>query len=298
MLGPETLTALERRLDIDVSRRATSLECSCASLELIVSFEAGSRQRYERRFRRPTWPGGMSGVTIGIGYDLGMTPKAQIRSDWERHLSESELAALLAVQGVTGAAVKRLLRRLALVIPFAVAEEVFYLETLPHFAARTRAALPGVTKLPADAQGAMLSLVYNRGASLLGEQRREMAEIATLLRSPEPDLEAIAGQFESMKQLWPDMKGLRDRRQREAEEIRGAIDYAPAKSLASDSREAQHQRGDQQRAGGIQRDDHWCVVARYKAVKASGAIPRRTRRQTYRPAKRRRSAPASEIARR
>ena len=229
MLGPETLTALERRLDIDVSRRATSLECSCASLELIVSFEVGSRQQYERRFRRPTWPGGMSGVTIGIGYDLGMTPKAQIRSDWERNLSESELAALLAVQGVTGAAVKRLLRRLAhIVIPFAVAEEVFYLETLPHFAARTRAALPGVTKLPADAQGAMLSLVYNRGASLLGEQRREMAEIARLLRSPEPDLEAIAGQFESMKRLWPDMRGLRDRRQREAEEIRGANrDYAP-----------------------------------------------------------------------
>ena len=229
VLGPETLTALERRLDIDVNRRAASLECSCASLELIVSFEVGSRQQYERRFRRPTWPGGMSGVTIGIGYDLGMTPKAQIRSDWERHLSESELAALLAGQGVTGAAVKRLLRRLAhIVIPFAVAEEVFYLETLPHFAARTRAAFPGVTKLPADAQGAMLSLVYNRGASLLGEQRREMAEIARLLRSPEPDLEAIARQFESMKRLWPDMKGLRDRRQREAEEIRGANrDYAP-----------------------------------------------------------------------
>ena len=229
MLGPETLTALERRLDIDVSRRATSLECSCASLELIVSFEVGSRQQYEKRFRRPTWPGGMSGVTIGIGYDLGMTPKAQIRSDWKSHLSESELAALLAVQGVTGVAVKRLLRRVArIVIPFAVAEEVFYLETLPHFAARTRAAFPGVAKLPPDAQGAMLSLVYNRGASLLGEPRREMAEIAKLLRSPKPDLDAVARQFDSMKRLWPDMKGLRDRRQREAEVIRGADrDYAP-----------------------------------------------------------------------
>ena len=50
----------------------------------------------------------MSGVTIGIGYDLGVTPKAQITSDWKARLSESELAALLAVQGVTGAAAKRL----------------------------------------------------------------------------------------------------------------------------------------------------------------------------------------------
>jgi len=49
-----------------------------------------------------------------------------------------------------------------------------------------------------------------------------MAEIARLLRSPGPDLEAIAHQFDSMQRLWPDMKGLRDRRQREAEVIRGA----------------------------------------------------------------------------
>jgi hypothetical protein len=223
VLGPETLTALERRLEIAVSKRAMNLECSCTSLELILRFEVGSRQRYEKKFSRPTWPGGMSGVTIGIGYDLGMTPKTQIISDWESHLSESELAALLAVQGLTGTAAKRLLRRVAhIVIPLAVAEKVFYLETLPQFAARTRAAFPGVDRLPPDAQGAMLSLVYNRGAALTGDPRREMAEIARLLRSREPDLEAIARQFESMQRLWPDMKGLRDRRQREAQLIRGA----------------------------------------------------------------------------
>src|SRR6188768_168613 len=106
VLGPETLTALERRLDIQVSARAVSLACSCASLELIVRFEVGSRQRYQKEFQRPIWPGGQSGVTIGIGYDLGMAPKAQITSDWEIHLFEPELAALLAVQGVTGPAAK------------------------------------------------------------------------------------------------------------------------------------------------------------------------------------------------
>ena len=223
VLGPETLTALERRLEIQVSRRAVSLECSRASLELIVRFEVGSRQRYEREFQCPIWPAGMSGVTVGIGYDLGMTPKGQITSDWESHLFEPELAALLAVQGVTGPAAKRLARGVSHVkIPLKSAEEVFYLKTLPHFAARTRAAFPGVEKLPPDAQGVMLSLVYNRGAALSGDRRREMAEIAGLLRPAGPDLEAIAHQFESMKRLWPDMKGLRDRRQREAEMIRGA----------------------------------------------------------------------------
>ena len=48
---------LERRLEIQVSARAFSLECSRASLELIVRFEVGSRQRYQREFQRPTWPG-------------------------------------------------------------------------------------------------------------------------------------------------------------------------------------------------------------------------------------------------
>jgi hypothetical protein len=223
VLGPETLTALESRLEIQVSKSAVSLECSRASLELIVRFEVGSRQRYEKEFQRPTWPGGMSGVTIGIGYDLGMTPKGQITSDWECYLLEPELAALLAVQGVTGPAAKQLARGVSHVkIPLKSAEEVLYLKTLPHFAARTRAAFAGVEKLPPDAQGVMLSLVYNRGAALSGDRRREMAEISRLLRSPAPDLDAIANQFESMKRLWPDMKGLRDRRRREAEVIRGA----------------------------------------------------------------------------
>ena len=114
-----------------------------------------------------------SGVTIGIGYDLGMTPKAQITSAWEPLSFRARLAALLAVQGVTGGGEATARGCRAIVIPFAAAEEVFCIQTLPSFAARTRAAFPGVKKFPADAQGVMLSLVYNRGASLKGEQRRE-----------------------------------------------------------------------------------------------------------------------------
>ena len=34
---------------------------------------------------------------------------------------------------------------------------------------RTRAAFPGVDALPADAQGALVSLVYNRGPGMTGE---------------------------------------------------------------------------------------------------------------------------------
>lgn len=232
VLGPETLTALETRLEIKVGPRTVSLECSVSSLGQILRFEVGSRKRYEQEFQRPVWPGAASGVTIGIGYDLGMTPRAQIANDWKPHLFEPALAALLAVQGVTGAPAKKLAQGLSqVVIPYQAAEEVFYLRTLPTFAASTRTAFPGVEKLPPDAQGMLLSLVYNRGSSLRGERRTEMAEIARLLRAPEPDLEAIAAKFESMKRLWPDMKGLRDRRQREADIIRAADRTQPEKDI-------------------------------------------------------------------
>jgi hypothetical protein len=49
-----------------------------------------------------------------------------------------------------------------------------------------------------------------------------MTEIARLLRKDRTDLDAIAAQFESMRRLWPDLKGLRDRRQKEAAMIRAA----------------------------------------------------------------------------
>ena len=81
MLGPETLTAIEQRLAIVAPRKAASLRCSCKSLDALVRFEIGSRAQYEKLYAQPTWPGGESGVTIGIGYDLGFASKAQIEAD-------------------------------------------------------------------------------------------------------------------------------------------------------------------------------------------------------------------------
>ena len=165
----------------------------------------------------------IGGVTIGIGYDLGMTPRPQVRADWEPLLSEVDLAALLAVQGITGPAAKQLAQGLAHVkIPLAVAEEVFYTRTLPGFASLTRKNFPGVQRLPADAQGMMLSLVYNRGPATSGSRRVEMANIQKLLRASKPSLPALAREFESMQRLWPDLPGLQARRQREAEVIRAS----------------------------------------------------------------------------
>jgi hypothetical protein len=222
MLGPETLTALEAHLDIAATRKTISLACSRKSLDLIVQFEIGSRTQYERLYSRPTWPGGESGVTIGIGYDLGYTSKRQIEADWDPFLEMPERAALTAVQGAKGPVAQQLARGLSHInIPLAAAEAVFYASTLPRFAKITGDAFPGVEKLPFDAQGALLSLVFNRGASCTGERRSEMRAIRTELAGGR-SLARIASQIEAMQRLWPDARGLRERRVREAAFCRGA----------------------------------------------------------------------------
>ena len=222
MLGTETLTALEAHLGLVATRKTISLSCSRKSLELILQFEIGSRAQYERLYSRPTWPGGESGVTIGVGYDLGYTSKQQIEADWDPFLEKPERAALAAVQGAKGAVVEQLARGLKHIsIPLAAAEAVFYGSTLPRFARITRDAFPGVEKLPPDAQGALLSLVFNRGASCVGERRREMRAIRDELAIG-GSLALIAGQIEAMQRLWPDTRGLRDRRVREAGFVRGS----------------------------------------------------------------------------
>ena len=222
MLGPETLTALEVRLDLAATRKIISLACSRRSLEIIVQFEIGSRAQYEKFYSRPTWPGGESGVTIGIGYDLGYTSKQQFEADWDPFLEKPERAALQAVQGAKGAGAEQLARGLRnIIIPLAAAESVFYGSTLPRFARMTRDALPGVEKLPFDAQGALLSLVFNRGASFTGERRAEMRAIRTELAGA-ASLARIADLIEAMQRLWPNTRKLREQRVREAAMVRAS----------------------------------------------------------------------------
>jgi hypothetical protein len=224
MLGPQTLSALERRLDVAPAARAFSLEVSGFSLDTLVGFEVSSQRVYEQRYRRPQWPGQSSGVTIGIGYDLGNTPKAQIRNDWTGWIADGDLNRLLTTQGVKGAPARTLARSVSdITIPFDVAQTVFHQSTLPRFARITRSTYPGVQKLPADAQGMLLSLIYNRGPSLRGMRRVEMAAIKPLVLRGTAALGAIADQIMQMARWWPDSPGLQQRRRTEAQIIRSAV---------------------------------------------------------------------------
>jgi GH24 family phage-related lysozyme (muramidase) len=84
-----------------------------------------------------------------------------------------------------------------------------------------------MTLLHPDAQGALVSLVFNRGAAMQGDRRREMREVRDAVASTtlptEEKLRSIAASILSMKRLWPDTLGLRRRRDAEAKLVEEAI---------------------------------------------------------------------------
>jgi hypothetical protein len=223
ILGPETLTALEARILPKKQFDSTpfSLEVSRLGLDLLVRFEVSSKAFYEKFLRHPVWPGGESGITIGIGYDIGVTSRKQIEHDWRGSIADAAVDRLLAAQGIRGLSARKLARALSdLDVPLDVAQVVFYRGTVPLFAARTLATYPRVDELPADAQAMLLSLVYNRGTSLSGPRRRHMAALKPLIAEGVANLGAIAEQFDLMTELWPDLPGLGARRRKEAAVIR------------------------------------------------------------------------------
>lgn len=227
MLGPVTVTRLEELVSIALPGAheppELNLVTSKMGLDQIVAFEIGSEDNYRRKLQRPIWPGAGSGVTIGIGYDLGHTAASRIEEDWRGRILDRDLDRLLKVEGLKAADARAALKRVQdVVVPLEPARDVFFLRTLPHFAALTRRAFPGAENLPADAQAMLLSLVFNRGGSVMGPRRREMKAIRGLV--PAGDLQGIALEIRSMKRLWDpaQLPGLHTRRDREAELVDGA----------------------------------------------------------------------------
>lgn len=177
---------------------------------------------------KPGWPGGQSGVTIGFGYDLGYVTVDQFESDWGERIRPDALERLKAVVGLRALRARNRIAELSdLRIPRSAAEQVFDARMLPLFELRTAQAFPGVDALPEDARGALVSLVYNRGTSMIDnssdDRRREMRAIRAAVAAG--DLAAIAVQLRAMKRLWQGkgLGGLIARREQEAQLVESAL---------------------------------------------------------------------------
>jgi hypothetical protein len=204
---------------LDRTTWATLLTISepCPAIDIrAVSFiaqqEVSSPELYTDQYAWPNWPGGQSGVTIGIGYDLRFV--GSLQSDWGGQLDEGSLARLNAWVGQLGSddAVAALP---GITVPWQSAWSVFTSRTLPGVLTQAVGAFPGMDKLASLSAGALVSLVYNRGPGMAGPSRLEMREIRDALKAGQPM--EVPGYIRAMVRLWPNSRDLRDRRRKEAD---------------------------------------------------------------------------------
>ena len=80
IVGPVTLSRIESLLDEVLGpsdlQPEHNLVVSRKGLDQLMHFEISSESYYRNRLSRPIWPRGASGITIGVGYDLGYNSKA------------------------------------------------------------------------------------------------------------------------------------------------------------------------------------------------------------------------------
>ena len=201
------------------------------SLELILEFEVGGGENYYNKFlKNPAWPEGQSGVTIGVGYDLGYVNKSEFSEDW-KDLPKEIFDRLYRVVGIKGYNAKNLIRGLRdIVVPWELSLKVFNNKTVTKFWILTKDTFPNFDKMPEDAKGGLVSLVFNRGNALEGDRRREMKLIRDGMRITntfdQKALTVIANQIRSMKRIWAGgsiEKGMNRRRDAEAKLIEQSL---------------------------------------------------------------------------
>jgi hypothetical protein len=191
---------------------------SQAAIDLIVAEEVSSKATYQAKYQHPEWPGGASGVTIGIGYDCGYSTSSTIHGDWGDKLPAAMVQALQDVAGIHGSPASSHAHALrgVVTVPWDAAMAVFIGRDMPKWEGIVSRALPNTGKLSPDSFGALVSLAYNRGPAFDGQddRHREMRAIKAHMASGQ--FAEIPDEFRAMKRLWPNVSGLQHRRDHEA----------------------------------------------------------------------------------
>ncbi|MGY4027519.1 pesticin C-terminus-like muramidase [Aeromonas rivuli] len=192
------------------------------SAEFILSWEA--------YMPRPYVPAGdqLSGVTVGYGYDLGQQAASSAQAILIDYYTPSQVERLLTAIGRKGDQARAIVHGLSDIkiekdkaLDMAMVLKKQYSQTVVD-------TYPQAINLPPDSAGAILSLVYNRGPSLARpkpgdsiDRRREMREIRDDFS--QGNINSIPSRLRSMKRLWANQRGLRNRREGEAELIENEL---------------------------------------------------------------------------
>jgi hypothetical protein len=200
------------------------------AFDFIIREETDGQHAYETRYMHPDWPGGRSGVTIGIGYDCGYATPQEISEHWGRILPPAMVLALCGVAGIHGAAAHSHAHELRgiVTVSWSQALEVYQNVDVPRTCAELLRAIPGAETLPPDSFGALASITFNRGdhwQDAINPRYAEMHLIYNLIMAglafswhtvANKKTSLVGDQIRGMKRLWPDTPGLRIRRDAEA----------------------------------------------------------------------------------
>lgn len=171
---------------------------SPAGESLIIEFEVGGRSGYNSHPELPDLR--LSGVTIGVGYDLHQNSQEAILTDW-RPLPAPAPARLAATQPFYGkSAISPWKAVRDILVPWGAALGVFDKIDVAREWSRAQRALPGFDKLRPNAQAALISLGFNRGWSMTGDSRKEMRAIRDAV--PKGDYVEMARQLRLMPRVW------------------------------------------------------------------------------------------------
>lgn len=216
-----------------VYSKGLSLNISQKAVDTIIYYEVGGKDYYNKKLTKPTvpaWQTTASGVTIGCGFDLGHSTKEQIKKAWAGVLLESEVKLLQECSGYKGkSAYYTALPKVKynITISYEKAETVFLSDTLPRFTKQTADAFDLTpTRLHPHSNGALTSLVFNRGPSLANtDSRKEMRWIKYNISTNHE--EKVPSDIRSMKRLWSPskLKGLHLRRDAEAKLFQEGLDF-------------------------------------------------------------------------
>ncbi len=172
--------------------------------------------------QKPYVPAGKtaSGVTIGYGYDLGHQNKDTVRNELIDIYGAETIERLIKAVGLTGNSARIVAGELSDVTISKNSALALATKMKRRYAESVVEVYPQIVALHPHCQGALLSLVINRGTSFTSpsaEPRREMKEIQQDLADGFSG--NIPSRIRSMKRIWAGkgLGGLVLRREKEAE---------------------------------------------------------------------------------
>ena len=197
---------------------ASPLPISDKAYKLIIEFEVSGESVYTKKYSHTEWPGGKSGVTIGIGYDVGYATAALLHQDWDGKIPAAMITLLEQAINVRGVPARNVSQNMhaSITVPWETAIAVHRSRVMPRWVGLVQHALPNTNMLSPDRLGALVSLAYNRGASFSAQGPRYLEMRAIKQAMAAQNFNAIPQQFRAMKRLWPNVSGLQTRREREA----------------------------------------------------------------------------------